>query len=526
KMKVWDFKRYSVIVPSLKNMLDKTNHEIAEASSQSQRTSKDVVLQTQWMKKASELAGAGSDEQNMYDSRLAKNIEMLTTQGVEAYKKRMFNMALTSANKGLQIDPGNLQFESMVSQSEAALFEQNFRGALENGKPESAYSALQEIADKPLMLQVKKKMKNSIILLANYFANNAQAAYRKDDLLLAYSEFKRGRDIQEKLAISNKGFIQEKEFLDLIMAKANSLKTSSGVVFGLLSIVSEFDPGYPQLDKSKASEIERLKNRATAKLSVTEFKEVLSSNSVVASVGRRVASKLERILFASLGTQLQIVADLSALPNPNEYSGAYLSVEGEVLQAAIETSTNKGQRSQSVLIDIKRTETEEYTKWNKRKRGDAPTQFHEQKIMEDVLIQVEHIQKLAVTEVAYRIIEPTSQKLLLTNNVVKEEKYSGDSINEFQKGMFHQKYIAADLPSDIKIIDSLASELSVSVGESLKKYLAQPELKYFSRYEQAVKSGENNKAIELISNAVIISSEESKERASWLKLLKGHVLSL
>ncbi|MBV1907722.1 MAG: hypothetical protein KUG78_00280, partial [Kangiellaceae bacterium] len=30
KMKVWDFKRYSVIVPSLKNMLDKTNHEIAE----------------------------------------------------------------------------------------------------------------------------------------------------------------------------------------------------------------------------------------------------------------------------------------------------------------------------------------------------------------------------------------------------------------------------------------------------------------------------------------------------------------
>jgi len=526
KMRTWDFARYSVVLPSLKNQLEKTKHEISEAISMSERNSKDVVLQTQWLKKAGVLAGDKSDEISHYQSRLQKSVDMLTSQGVEAFKKRMFNMALTSAQKGLQIDPGNIQFESMVSQSEAALFEQNFRSALESGKPESAYQALQDIADKPIMLQVKKKMEKPILLLANYFANNAQVAYRKKDLLLAYSEFQRGRDIQKKLSKTSLGFIQEKEYLDLIMAKATQLQASNGAVYGLLSIVREFDPGYPTLDTALVNETRKLQNRATTKLSVSEFKEVLSSSSVVASVGRRVGSKLEKALFENLGQQLQIVADLSALGQPTEFSGDYLSVEGEVLQAAIETSTNKGQRSQNVLTAIKKIETEDYADWKKRKRGEPPVQFHEEKVMEDILIQVEHINKLAVAEVAYRIVAPSTQKVLVTNNIVKEGKHSGDSINEFQKGLFHQKYVAADLPSDIKIMDDLATELSVAVGDSLIKYLANPEMNYFNHYQDAVKRGDNTSAVEFLSNAVVIANDANQEKTNWINSLKQMVLSL
>jgi hypothetical protein len=525
QVKKWDVSRYSSMVPALKAQLERTEHAIAEASIKSERSAKDVVAQMGWLKQAAILAGDGSNEQQLYQNRLSKNIDMLNNQGVEAFNRRMFNISLLAAQKGLAIDPGNLQFESMQSQSEAALFEQNFRSALESGKPESAYQALQEIADKPLMQQVKKKMEKPILLLANYFANNAQVAYRKNDLALAYSEFQRARDIQKKLNRSNLGFIQEKEFLDLLMAKANSIKESPGAVYGLLSIIKVFDPAYPMLEKELTSHIQKLQNRATIKLSVAEFKEVLSSNSVVASVGRRVGSKLEKALFDALGNQLQIVADLSALPAATPYSGDYLSVEGEVLQAAIETNTNKGQRSMNVLTAIKKTETEDYADWKRRKRGEPPVQFHEEKIMEDVIIHVERIKKLAVAEVAYRIIEPATQKVLVTDNVVKEGDYSGDSINEFQKGLFHQKYVSADLPSDIKIMDDLATALSDEVGQALIKYLANPEHKYFERFQQANSRGETNNAIELLANAVVISFEDTTEKQDWASQLKQLVLS-
>ncbi|MEP1740168.1 MAG: hypothetical protein ABJI92_08065 [Kangiellaceae bacterium] len=525
-VKKWDVSRYSSIVPALKAQLDRTEHAITEATNKSDRTAKDVVVQMGWLKQAAVLAGAGSNEEQLYQNRLSKNIEMLNAQGVEAFNKRMFNMSLSAAEKGLAIDPGNLQFESMQSQSEAALFEQNFRGALESGKPESAYQALQEIADKPLMQQVKKKMEKPILLLANYFANNAQVAYRKKDLALAYTEFQRGRDIQRKLERTNLGFIQEKEYLDLLMAKANAMQNAPGAVYALLTIIKEFDPAYPTLEKELTSYSQKLQNRATIKLSVSEFKEVLSSNSVVASVGRRVGSKLEKALFDGLGNQLQIVADLSVLPAPTAYSGDYLSVEGEVLQAAIETNTNKGQRSMNVLTAINKTETEEYADWKRRKRGEPPVQFNEEKVMEDVIIQVERIKKLAVAEVAYRIIEPATQKVLVTDNVVKEGKYSGDSVNEFQKGLFHQKYVSADLPSDIKIMDNLATELSDAVGKALITYLAKPEQKYFERFQQANSRGENINAVELLANAVVISFEDNATKQDWAAQLKQLVLSL
>lgn len=525
-VKKWDVSRYSSIVPALKAQLDRTEHAITEATNKSDRTAKDVVVQMGWLKQAAVLAGAGSNEEQLYQNRLSKNVEMLNAQGVEAFNKRMFNMSLSAAEKGLAIDPGNLQFESMQSQSEAALFEQNFRGALESGKPESAYQALQEIADKPLMQQVKKKMEKPILLLANYFANNAQVAYRKKDLALAYTEFQRGRDIQRKLERTNLGFIQEKEYLDLLMAKANAMQNAPGAVYGLLTIIKEFDPAYPTLEKELTSYSQTLQNRATIKLSVSEFKEVLSSNSVVASVGRRVGSKLEKALFDGLGNQLQIVADLSVLPAPTAYSGDYLSVEGEVLQAAIETNTNKGQRSMNVLTAINKTETEEYADWKRRKRGEPPVQFNEEKVMEDVIIQVERIKKLAVAEVAYRIIEPATQKVLVTDNVVKEGKYSGDSVNEFQKGLFHQKYVSADLPSDIKIMDNLATELSDAVGKALITYLAKPEQKYFERFQQANSRGENINAVELLANAVVISFDDNAPKQDWAAQLKQLVLSL
>jgi len=522
-MSQWDSKRYDLVFPMIQQALDKTNSEINEAIITAENNSTDIVEKLKWLKKSAVLAGKNQPENERYTKTLAESIKQLSTSGRDAYKRRMYNIAMESAQKGVLLDPGNIQFESLLSQSEAALFEQEFRAALENGKPELAYQAFVDVADKPIMLQIRKKMERNILFLANYFAGNAQSAYNKNDLYTAYSEFKRGRDIQEKLVLNSRGFIQEKKFLDLIMQKASTLQNADGQRFALFSVVKEFDPAYPTLEEGIATVVENISNRATTKLAVSEFKEVLSSNSVVASVGRRVASKLEKILFEKLGSQLQIVTDISSVQD-TRFSGVALSINGEVLQAAIETSKNQGQRSKSVQTGIRKIETAEYIKWKKRKRGDAPTRYFEEKIMEDVTILVEHIRKLAVVEVAYRIVEPATQKVLLTDNLTKEIKHQGESTNELQKGLFHQAYVAADLPSDIKIMDNLATELSTELGMALSNYLASPEKVFQQKHLLALEQGNHSTAMEMLSNAVVIAEKKGQPNPDWLAALKKQVL--
>ena len=523
-MQQWDPKRYNLVLPMVQQALDKTNFEIGDAIAKASNHSNDVVKKMFWLKKSAILAGKAQPENQNYSKEFAKTISQLSRSGRDAYKRRMYNIALESAQKGISLDPGNIQFESLLSQSEAALFEQEFRTALENGKPESAYRAFIKVADKPIMLQIRKKMERNILFLANYFAGNAQTSYNKNDLYTAYTEFKRARDIQEKLTLNSRGFIQEKKYLDLIMQKANSLQDASGQKLALLSVIKEFDSAYPTLEESMAKVMDEISNRATTKLAVSEFKEVLSSNSVVASVGRRVASKLEKSLFEKLAGELQIVTDISNVQG-DQFSGVALSIDGEVLQAAIETSKNQGQRSLNVQTGINKIETEEYVKWKKRKRGDAPTRYIEEKIMENVIIRVEHIRKIAVVEVAYRIVEPLTQKVLLTDNLIKEVKHQGESTNEFQKGSFHQSYVAADLPSDIKIMDNLATELSTELGIALSSYLASPEKVFHQKFELALGQGNYPMAVEMLSNAVVIADKKGQSNSEWSATLIQQVLS-
>lgn len=510
---------YDLLMPQIKEAKELTSNAVSESVQMSERTAKDIVERFKWLRKSALLQGESSVAYSDYQNNLQKSVAQLVKQGREAYTKRMFNLSLSSAQKGLAIDPGNLQLESMLSQSEASLFEQNFRSALENGKPELAYQSLKEVSNKPIMLQITKKMERPILLLANYFASNAQASYQKGNLYRAYSEFKRGRDVQKMASQTNIGFVQERRFLDILMAKYTSEATNQGLKLGLLKVIKEFDDKYATLSEQNQLQTEKLVNRATTKLSVASFDEVLSSNSVVASLGRRVGSKLEKILFDQLGKQLQIVTDTSSLTSQTPYSGVSLLVDGEVLQAAVETSRNQGQRSINVQTGLNRTEREEYTKWKKRKRGEAPVQYDEEKVMEDVVINVEHIRKIAVAEVAYRIVEPTTQKVLFTNNIVKESKHQGDSTNEFQKGLFHQKYVEADLPSDIKIMDTLATELSNELGKSLLTFLAKPEQSFYSGYQSALEKGQQAQAIEMLSNAVVISPPESETLEEWVAQL-------
>ncbi|MDQ7050527.1 MAG: hypothetical protein Q9M92_13760 [Enterobacterales bacterium] len=458
------------------------------------------------------LAGEASKESEIYDKARQVFIQSTAKQARTAYADRNFDRALDLSKKGLQIDPANLVFESLSTQSKLALFEQKFRSSMEQGKPEQAYQYLIAMKDKPIIELIKRRMTSSINLLAKYFANSARLAYLHDGLYNAFIAFTKGRSIQKILDRGDLGFPQERMFLDKVMLKANSTKVGLGIKYGLLMLVHQFDSEYPSLNQQLTQTLKKLSKRATTKLYISDFKEVASTNSVIASVGRRVSKQLESILFNRLGQQVQILSQpIVVRQEDQEYSeleGAIVTIRGDVLQAAIETSYHLGQRTINVLTNIERIQTEEYTKWSKRNKGEAPQRYKERKIMQDVLLNVKYIKKIAVLEISYQVIDPVSHKVILTKELLKEQEFKGESIAELKKGLFYQKYQESDLPSDIKIIDLLAKRISVELGDSLIEYLIDPEELFYKKYEKNLKQGLRSSAVEYLANALVLNNEQ------------------
>jgi hypothetical protein len=520
----WSATDYARVTPKVDGVLARVNQAIAGLIAESNLESKDQVASILALQKAAKLAGEGQPEQKQYQTAFSEAISQLIYQGSDSLNRRLYGSAITAAKAGLAIDPGNVQFESMLSQGQAGLFEKDFRFALENGKPELAYQSMLTIADSPIFLQLKKSMEKSILLLANYFAGSAQKAYQEGDLSTAYENFVKARTVQEKVGVVNSGFIQEKRFLDLLMGKVKQSGQGEGYSLAMLSVLKEFDPNYPGLDNELLKTRDSVKSRAMTKLAIAEFKEVPSQDSVIASVGRRVGSKLEKILFDQLGNEVLIVTATQSARG-NDYQGLALQVDGEVLQSAIEINSNLGKRTQRVVTGVNRVETEEYTKWAKRKRGDAPRQYDETLIEEDVELTVEHIRKQAVVEVAFRVIEPANGSILMTDNVAKGSQFKGESINEFQKGDFHQPYVPADMPTDIKIMDTLATELAVSLGEKLASYLQSPEKVFYQKAQDAKAQGNSQVAIELLANAIAIAEGKGLDISAWTAEIKALALA-
>jgi|GEM_PF-2206752 len=525
-MKQWSAVDYARLQPKLEQALTQTNTLINSYIAQSKNKANNLIEMLSWLKKAAQLAGTNQAESANYKESYDAALAQYLYQGNDGLSKRLYNSVISSAEMGLKLDPGNIQFESMLSQGQAGLFEKDFRFALENGKPESAYLSLLKVADKTIFLQLKKSMGKSILFLANYFSSSAKFSYNKGDLIGAYQHFKRGRKVQETLSIAQKGFIQEKNFLDLVNLRVKDESLGDGKRQALLRVINEFDPNYPGLKAEYLKLSEKVKNRALTKISVVEFKEVIGADSIMASVGRRIGSKLEKILFDRLGNEVLVVTNIESASEKG-FAGLALKIDGEVLQAAIEHSSNQGKRTKKVQTGINRVETEEYKAWSARKRGDPPKQFHENVIKEDVVLTIEHIRKQSIAEVAYRIIEPSTGKILLTDSFVKESEFSGESINEYQKGDFHQQYIRADLPSDIKIIDNLATELASQLGDKLAAYLQNPEQVFYQKYLDAKAQADNQSAVELLANALIIAENKASQIETsqiWYDELKLMIL--
>ena len=525
EMKVWSATDYTRLKSKIDVALQSVERLISSAKTKASDSDASPVEQVLALKKAAQLAGGDQPETKDYQKRFEEVTAQLLYQGNDGLNKRLYSMVIQSAEGGLKLDPGNIQFESMLSQGQAGLFEKDFRFALESGKPESAYQAIQSVADKPIFLQLKKSMGKSMNLLANFFAGSAAKSYQGGDYLGAYNNFLKGRDIQTKTEMAKPGFIQEKNYLDMLMRKASVEGLGEGSQLSLMRVIGEFDKNYPGLDSAYRKASDSVTKRAMTKLSIAEFKEVPSQNSVMASVGRRVGSKLEKILFDQLGKEVLIVTSAQAA-SANSFEGLALQIDGEVLQAAIEQSKNQGQRTQKVQTGVHKIETEEYKKWAKRKRGDAPVQYLETPIQEDIQLTVEHIRKQAIAEVAFRIIEPATGSILLTDNVVKESEFTGESINEFQKGDFHQKYVRADLPSDIKIMDSLSSELATILGEKLASYLKSPEKVFYQKAQEMKSQGNNTAAIELLANAISLGESKGQDVTAWIAEVKALALAL
>ncbi len=524
EMQSWSATEHTRATSRVNNALNDVNRSIKALVKESETKSYSAAQKIDKLKQAARLAGDGQAESKRYMTEYEKLRSQLIRLGNDALAKRSYVEAMKYSEDGLIIEPESIQFSSMLSQASTGLFENEFRQAIENGQPDEAYQLLLKVADKPVFKQLRKSMYKSIYVLANYFASSAQKHYKKGDFYSAYEDFSKGRNVQTQLGVQQ-GFIQEKRYLDQLMLKAIKTKKAEGQKLALLRVIQEFDQSYPKLENQLVRSTSIVSNRAKTKLSITDFKEITFQSSVISSIGRRIASKLEKILLSSSGKDVLMVTKVEKV-SPVSYEGLSLIIDGEILQAAVESSSNRGKRLKTVQTGVERIETEAYKEWAESKKGEAPAQYHETPINEQVELTVVHTQKQAVAEVAFRVIDPRDGSILLTDHFVKESQFTGESINELEKGMYHQPYVPAKLPSDIKAMDKLATELADKLGDKIGNYLKSTELVFYQKYKQAVTQKQKQPAIELLANALVIGEAkgEDKETKVWYKELKLMVL--
>ena len=512
EIKPWSESEFNEMSGKLSKLQKAVNRNVAKALGESKKPGLSKTDKILKLESAAIMAGEGQPEQLNYKSVLDRALAQYMFSAKDGLKKKLYSITIRSSQSALAIDSDNQAFQDLLSQALEGRFEKDFNFAIENKKPESAYNSLMQVVNDPVFEKIKNTKKAKISILATYFSNNARTYYTRNDLVNAYENFKKSRFINEKLGLSNSNTANENNFLRLVMQKAR-VTGSAGKKFGLLSLINDFDPNYPSLASEYNMQAFKINQRARTKVNIDDYKEVVTSNAIVASFGRRVSRKLERLLRVEMGNLLTISRSVSST-GQNSLNGLSLNLSGEILQAAIVESRSKGSRNQSVATKVNRVETNEYKKWKKRKKGDAPKQYDETPIYENVVINVDNIRKQTIAEIEYKIVDAISGKTLMFDTMVVEDEFNGESINAFSKGEFFQPYVRADMPSDIKIMDMLSTDLAERLMQKLATYLKNPQDIYYQEFS-AIRHTNKALAVEYLANAVAIAKAKGEESAEW-----------
>ncbi|WP_144393507.1 hypothetical protein [Pleionea sediminis] len=476
-MKSWDDARYQQTRQKL--MAESTLSQDALAK-QMIKVAKipvsDQVKRINAMSVAANIAGEGSQAYQDYTEQKEKVIVDWMVRADNAIAARKYTHAASFLRKVLGLDPDNAEAKDKLAISEQEGFENSFRKALEDSKPELAMSELERISKSPLFEKVKPTLTNSISLLNDFFVNRALQNASQGALKGAYHNFSKARRIREIMGNEPQHKAEQDYLTKLInFANVKGRNKEYGQQLAYLEVANKFNPRHPKLQ----SILEQSRKEIVAYAATSMFVEDFEQTGTHHSAGKSVAKQVYSWVFKQMPGEVILMSAEQIAQADRESPGRLLTLEGDVLQTGVDSESSQSKKKMRVVTETIRTPNPEYKEWKEDKSDKpAPAKFLIEEKKEDVTINVLHQRKTGILSVNYRLIDQKTGQILINETAREKLVLDGEGNEGISIGEFDMPFKRPELPSDIEMMEKMSTAVAQKIGDKLKSLLKEPDVRY------------------------------------------------
>ncbi|MBI5887232.1 MAG: hypothetical protein HZB82_00780 [Deltaproteobacteria bacterium] len=292
-----------------------------------------------------------------------------------------------------------------------------------------------------------------------------------------------------------------------------------------LRTVSRLQPEYPDINTVKERYKDEIRRRAMQTLAIIPFK----GPSYNVDAGGAITSSVLDFLYTQLSRDVRILerGAIEAILKESEVKtfqsgegakgflqllGADHLLLGDVVNYKVDSNvfdTNKTVRAKTGTRNIRNPR---YIEWEKKSKGDAPEEYIDEPVFEDIKYKLTHYAKTALVTVSYRIVDSKGD-VINTGVAEKRVDAEDDAAEGVEIGEFKIAAKVSKIPSDTDLLRTAQTDVVEKIGSGLKKMFASPEQRLVKEADAQMKRSAYRPALEKAVDALFILERKGLDTA-------------
>lgn len=540
-IRTWNRASYDKLVDDLRQHRIATEGALIEEQAllASLTGDSDLVPRVETMSRIRELYGDNQEADAVYKAAYEQAHKQLRFLGDQAQRSGDYQAALWQYQSLKRLDPAYSGIDELIATSRTGIESSDFRGLLAAGDIESAYLVFTNLARRNLTPTQKREFVGPAKNLADYYSNNATNMVGERRYPEAYDMIL--REIAVRQWIGESSQIKNStiaEFCEAMfdLSTASGAANYTGLKYGYLLLVHEFDPNYFSLETELWDTRETVYDNAIRRIGSVM---IHSSDPTDQQIASQIAAGVREYLMENIPVDVKIVerdklddvkrerAMTDKLDEAyKELESADYLIEGELLTAEVESQIIIVRDRKRVITGHEEVSNPAFDDWVKEKgirkadHPDAPSRTITIQKEEDVELTIEEHRKFGEVSVTYRVIDSQTSEHIHSETISHNLKVSDQAQEGVRYGDFVQEAKLPDLPTNIEIYNDLVDQVVDEMATDLIAFLANPEGDYFENCKQLFRNNEPIEAAEQCANAAVLREYKDQNNAEvvvWLK---------
>ncbi len=414
----------------------------------------------------------------------------------------------------------NVLKQELISVS-AEIYRTDYFKALGDGLADVAFKVFVKMSGSKNFDLIKEKLTPVSQNMVDYFIAEADESVKDPgNIAQSYRWYNQARVVSKSLGFKKKARPGHDTLVEQLHDKFKEYTESENdtLAYAYLHYMKEFRPLFKGLRQKLSETEEKVRSVAIKRLSTTAFEGAQGYGDVI-------SSKITQHLFKYVANDIRIVErekfdeiqrERSISGNNADLSAVDLIVTGSILEAKVDQTDQEGKKTIRAVVGKEVIPNTAYIKWlelsaKDRKSIEKPEETRTVDKQENIPIKVTNHRKLGIFSVSYRLLDASNGRVLFPDSITKEEQHKGVSREGVEMGDFNLPFELADLPSDIKILDNLANQVALDIGNSLVERLKDQEKRYLAEADEFEKDDSCSQQADRLAKALVILKAKSLE---------------